>query len=161
MTPKILDQCTAGAFDGSVPFPETIRQIAEDGVEWYSANLIFGVKTYYGSDLSHYQTPWPGYALLPIADQFCAGSVSAAIRASQAKEIDYREFLKRIAEADIVYYTVHLIRAMTLQTLFRPFVLALHNVKIHRNEDHFSPHAVDKTRNPAFFFLESSAKTQC
>lgn len=32
MTPRILEQCTAGAFDGSVPFPETIRRLAEDGV---------------------------------------------------------------------------------------------------------------------------------
>ncbi len=27
---------------------------SEDGVEWYSADLIFGMMTYYGSDLS-----WP------------------------------------------------------------------------------------------------------
>lgn len=108
MTPQILDQCTAGAFDGSFPFPETIRQISEDGVEWYSANLIFGMKTYYGSDLSHHQTPWPGYSVPPIADNFCAESVSAAIRASQASEIDYRKFLERIAAAGAAYYTVHL-----------------------------------------------------
>jgi len=108
MTPKILDQCTAGAFDGSVPFPETIRQITEDGVEWYSANLIFGMKTYHGPDLSHHQTPWPGYTAPPIADEFCAESVRAAIRASQAGEIDYRKFLARIADAGVVYYTVHL-----------------------------------------------------
>jgi uncharacterized protein YbcV (DUF1398 family) len=108
MTPKILDQCTVGAFDGSVPFPETIRQITEDGVEWYSANLIFGMKTYYGSDLSCYQTPWPDYNMPRISDEFCAESVSKAIRASQAKEINYLEFLKRIAAAGVVYYTVHL-----------------------------------------------------
>jgi len=108
MTPKILDQCTAGAFDGSVPFPETIRQITEDGVEWYSANLIFGMKTYYGSGLSHYQTPWPDIALPGIADEFCAESVSKAIRASQGREISYLEFLQRIAAAGVVYYTVHL-----------------------------------------------------
>jgi len=108
MTPHILDQCTAGAFDGSVPFPETLRRIIADGVEWYSANLIFGMKTYYGADLSHYQTPWPNWAQPRIADEFNAESVSGAIRASQAKEITYQEFLKRIAHAGVVYYTVHL-----------------------------------------------------
>ncbi|HRJ73381.1 MAG TPA: DUF1398 family protein [Terrimicrobiaceae bacterium] len=108
MTPQILDQCTAGAFDGSVPFPETLRRLAEDGVEWYSANLIFGMKTYYSGDLSHYQTPWPGWAVPPIADRFDAEGVSAAIRASQAGKITYREFLKRVADAGVVYYTVHL-----------------------------------------------------
>ena len=108
MTPRILDQCTTGAFDGSVPFPETIRKVTEDGVEWYSGNLILGMKTYYGSDLSHYQTPWPNYTVPSIADRFCADSVSGAIRASQSREINYREFLKRIANAGVVSYTVHL-----------------------------------------------------
>jgi uncharacterized protein YbcV (DUF1398 family) len=108
MTPGILDRCTAGAFDGSVPFPETVRKITEDGVEWYSANLIFGMKTYYGTDLSHYQTAWPNWTTPQIADEFCSEGVSAAIRASQAKEINYQEFLKRIADAGVVYYTVHL-----------------------------------------------------
>ena len=108
MTPALLDQCTAGAFDGSVPFPETIARAAADGVEWYSANLILGVKTYYAADLSHYQTPWPDWTASTIADPFCATSVEAAIRSSQRKEIRYAAFLKRIANAGVVFYTVHL-----------------------------------------------------
>lgn len=108
MTPLILDQCTAGAFDGSVPFPETIRRLTADGVEWYSANLIFGMKTYYGSDLSHHQSRWPDWVVPPLADVFRPEGVSAAIRASQAGAITYRQFLGRAAEAGVVYYTVHL-----------------------------------------------------
>lgn len=108
MTPTLLDQCTSGAFDGTIPFPETIRRITVDGAEWYSANLIFGLTTYYGPDLSHHQTPWKEWAPPGIADEFCRDSVKRAIRASQAKEINYREFLRQIAAAGIVYYTVHL-----------------------------------------------------
>lgn len=108
MTSTILDQCTAGAFDGSIPFSKTIKQITEDGVEWYSANLIFGMTTYYGRDLSHYQALWPHSSILPIADAFSSAGVSAAIRATQAKKITYQEFLNLIAEAGVVYYTVHL-----------------------------------------------------
>ncbi len=108
MTPSILDQCTAGAFDGSVPFPETIARAIADGVEWYSANLIFGMKTYYGADLSHHQTRWPDWTTPPIANEFSGVGVSAAIRASQARQIDYPTFLRRIADAGVVYYTVHM-----------------------------------------------------
>jgi hypothetical protein len=108
MTSTLLTQCTAGAFDGTVPFPETIRRITADGVEWYSANLIFGITTYYGADLSHSQSPWPAWTQPQIADTFSAESVSAAIRASQARQIDYRTFLQRVADAGVVYYTVHL-----------------------------------------------------
>lgn len=108
MTPTILNICTSGAFDGSVPFPEAIRRITSDGVEWYSANLILGMKTYYGADLSHYQSPWPNWPTPWIADAFSPDGISAAIRASQARQIDYRTFLQHIAEAGVVYYTVHL-----------------------------------------------------
>lgn len=109
MSPSLLDQCTTGAFDGTVPFPETIRLITADGVEWYSANLIFGMKTYYGADLSHHQTRWPDWTTPQIANAFSTGGVNAAIRASQARQIDYRTFLQRIANAGVVYYTVHLL----------------------------------------------------
>ena len=108
MTPSLLDQCTLGAFDGTVPFPVTIQRLIDDGVEWYSAHLIFGMKTFYAPDLSHHQSRWPGFSALPIADKFNAGAVSAAIRASQAREITYQEFLSRIAAAGVTYYTVHL-----------------------------------------------------
>lgn len=108
MTPAILENCTTGAFDGTVPFPETLRRLQQDGVEWYSANLIFGGKTYYGADLSHHQVRWADWSVPPIAGEFHSGGVSAAIRASQARQISYREFLARIAAAGVVYYTVHL-----------------------------------------------------
>jgi uncharacterized protein YbcV (DUF1398 family) len=108
MTPQLLEQCTTGAFDGTVPFPETIRRLAADGVEWYSANLILGGKSYFGSDWSHRSVPWPGGPVTPIADRFQTEGVRAAIRASQARTIDYATFLRRIAEAGVVYYTVHL-----------------------------------------------------
>jgi hypothetical protein len=109
MTPQLLEHCTAGAFDGTVPFPETLRRITADGVQWYSANLIFGMKTYYGAGSRHYQTPWPNWAGVSIAEHFDADAVSAAIRASQAGAIDYTTFLRRIADAGVVYYTVHIL----------------------------------------------------
>ena len=108
MTSQILDQCTAGAFDGTVPFPETLSRLAADGVEWYSASLVLGGKTYYGTGSSHHQCMWPHGTVPQIADLFEAEGVSGAIRASQARTIDYGTFLRRIADAGVVYYTVHL-----------------------------------------------------
>jgi uncharacterized protein YbcV (DUF1398 family) len=107
MTPSVLDRCTADSFSGT-SFPDTLATLTREGVEWYSANLIIGMKTYYGGDLSRHSTPWPNWETPSIADQFSPDKVSAAIRASQAREIDYRTFLERIAEAGVTYYTVHL-----------------------------------------------------
>lgn len=108
MTPKLLDECTAGTFAGRAAFPEIVGKMTADGVEWYSANLIMGMTTHYGADLNHHQTRWPEWERPEIGERFSGEKVVAAIRASQRGESVYREFLRRIAEAGVVYYTVHL-----------------------------------------------------
>lgn len=89
-------------------FGETIAHVMEEGVEWYSANLLFCVTTHYAADGTHFQEKWPEIEPLAIADAFHEEGVVAAIRASQCREIAYPEFLRRIGEAGVVYYTVHL-----------------------------------------------------
>lgn len=108
MNSQLHQQCLAGAFAGTLTFGETIGHLLQDQVEWYSANLPFGVSTHYAADGTHDQTPWPNWTVPPIADAFDADRVLAAIRAIQAKEIHYPEFLRQIAAAGCVYYTVHL-----------------------------------------------------
>jgi hypothetical protein len=105
---EILDNCVAGAFAGTMPFGETVGHMLDEGVEWYSANLLFGASTHYSADGSHHQSRWPGWQVPAIADRFDEAGVVAAIRASQAAEIKYPEFLQRIARAGVVYYTVHM-----------------------------------------------------
>ena len=108
MTPEILNQTVADSFGGARNFGEIVGQLIIDEVEWYSANLRFGVSTFYAADGSHHQTAWPSWRVLTIAEAFAADQVLAAIRASQKGEHRYPEFLQKIAEAGCVYYTVHL-----------------------------------------------------
>lgn len=108
MNPTTLQQTLDGAFAGTTTFGQTIGIMLDEHVEWYSANLLFGVSTHYSADGSHHQAPWPEWTVPPIADQFDVEQVVAAIRAIQARAIDYPEFLRRIAAAGVVYYTVHL-----------------------------------------------------
>lgn len=108
MNTKRLDQCANGSFQGSISFPEIVEALLADGVTWYSANLIFRVTTYYNHGGGHHQAPWPEVSLPPLAADFDAAKVQSAIKASQNKEIGYRGFLARIAEAGVVYYTVHM-----------------------------------------------------
>lgn len=89
-------------------FPEIVAALGADGVEWYSANLLFGATTHYGMDGSHHQTKWAAWTTPAIADSFDAGKVLSAIRSSQKGGIDYPTFLALIAAAGTVYYTVHL-----------------------------------------------------
>lgn len=108
MNTQILEHCVAGSLAGTMSFPENVRLLLEEGVEWYSANLVFGMTTHYAADLSHHQIRWTDFETPAIAERFDADAVLAAIRASQAGQIKYREFLRRIAQAGTVYYTVHL-----------------------------------------------------
>ena len=98
-----------GALSAKMTFGETIGHMIEAEVEWYSANLIFGMTTHYFADLSHHQAKWTDYTQREIAQTFSEEGVVAAIRAIQKREITYREFLQRIADAGVVYYTVHLL----------------------------------------------------
>jgi len=108
MNAEILNQCASGSFDGTMLFPEIVAALTREGVEWYSANLLFRITTYYAADGTHHQVPWPPAALPPVADAFEDGQVAAAIRASQRHEVRYPEFLRHIAAAGAVYYTVHM-----------------------------------------------------
>lgn len=108
MNSPILDQCVAASFDSTMTFPEIVSRLMAEHIEWYSANLLFGVTTYYTPDGGHHQVKWPMPAPSAIADAFASEKVLSAIRASQLGEINYPEFLRRIAEAGTVYYTVHL-----------------------------------------------------
>lgn len=108
MNAELIDSCVSASFAGAITFPEVVRKLAADGVEWYSANLILGASTHYAQDGSHHQMKWPRYELPPIADGFDAGKVQDAIRAIQGREIVYTEFLDQIAVAGTVYYTVHI-----------------------------------------------------
>jgi len=108
MNTELLDRCLQGALSAKMTFGETIGHMIDVGVEWYSANLIFGMTTHYFGDLNHHQAKWTDYAQPEIAQAFSEEGVVAAIRAIQKREINYREFLQRIADAGVVYYTVHL-----------------------------------------------------
>lgn len=108
MTPALFEKCVAGSHAATMVFPEVVATLTADGVEWYSANLIFQASTAYAADGAYHQVKWPGGHELAIADAFDAAGVQAAIRASQHGQITYCQFLDQVAAAGTVYYTVHL-----------------------------------------------------
>lgn len=108
MNTAIIDRCLVGTFEGTVAFPEVVERLSTEGVEWYSANLLSATSTHYSSDGDSHSSEWPEDDRTEVSASFVAGAVESAIRASQRGEIKYPEFLRRIAKAGVVYYTVHL-----------------------------------------------------
>ena len=108
MNTELLNKCCADAFAGTMTFPETIRHMASIGVRWYSANLALGMKTHYFDCGETHVVKWPGWTAGEVCPVFNEAGVDSAIRAIQRGEIIYPEFLRRIAAAGVVVYTVHL-----------------------------------------------------
>jgi uncharacterized protein YbcV (DUF1398 family) len=81
---------------GKLIFPEVVRRLLEVGVESYFCDLGTGAETFYlsGGETHVEKMVLP---LSPVAEDFSAPDVIAAIRGAQADKIRYPEFIKRSA----------------------------------------------------------------
>lgn len=102
-----IENCTRASDDGSASFPEIVARLASVGVERYHADLTRAEKIYYLPSGESHAVPDAALRVAPEA-AFAAAGVDAAVRASQARQIDYREFCRRIAAAGCVGYLVSL-----------------------------------------------------
>ncbi|HEY1765353.1 MAG TPA: nuclear transport factor 2 family protein [Opitutaceae bacterium] len=108
MNASLLDPCVSGSFAGTHTFPQVVRALGEAGAERYLSDLTLRETTYHAADGSHHRVAWPKGEALAVADPFDPDAIGAALRSAQAGEIAYPEFLRRIAGAGVVAYTVHL-----------------------------------------------------
>jgi uncharacterized protein YbcV (DUF1398 family) len=82
-----------------------VARLAAAGVERYHADLQRAEKTYYLPDGASYVASNAPIAAVPAA-AFSAAGVDAAVRAVQARAVDYKGFCERIVEAGCVGYLV-------------------------------------------------------
>jgi uncharacterized protein YbcV (DUF1398 family) len=104
---QVMQECTDGSDQERLSFPEVVKKLMQAGVERYHADLLRAEKIYYlPSGESHrVVAAQVGTKVPPV---FAADGVAAAVRAIQQKQIEYREFCERIAEAGCVGYMVSL-----------------------------------------------------
>ena len=103
---KELIRQTSNASDAErIAFPAVVKALMEVGIERYHADLVAGRRTYYlpDGDFEAVEAPKVGGA----AGEFSPEG-EKAVRASQRREIGYREFCRRIADAGCVGYFVSL-----------------------------------------------------
>jgi uncharacterized protein YbcV (DUF1398 family) len=109
MNRTIIDECHVANFsDRDMPFPDVARRVAGAGVRFYRADLLRLETTWYDSAGETHTTPLPLADAPAIAMTFSAPEVVAALRAVQSRQIDYREFLRRIMRAGATSYCVFL-----------------------------------------------------
>jgi uncharacterized protein YbcV (DUF1398 family) len=104
---QVIQECALGAMNGALTFPEIVGKLASVGVERYHADYPRQEITYYMSDEESLvvNTPHP---LHPIAKDFSATSVEAAVRQSQRNEHSYLDFIRKTTAAGCVGYFVQI-----------------------------------------------------
>lgn len=107
MNTDAMRKALEGSLSGKLIFPEVVKILTEAGVESYRADLVRGEDIFFmPSGETHVEK-----MTLPatkIGEQFQQAEVLAAIRAAQADEIRYPEFVKRVMAAGTVAYWVFL-----------------------------------------------------
>ena len=103
----VMRDCAAASLEGRITFPEVVRRLAAIGVERYHADYCRQEITYYLNDGDSLVVPI-SHRPQPIATEFSASSVEAAIRQSQRGELRYPEFLQRTMAAGCVGYFVQI-----------------------------------------------------
>ena len=107
MNTEVMKKTTAGSLNGTMTFPEVIANLSVEGVESYHADLMRLEKTFYMPDGETFVESLD-FEPPQAADDFSDSEVVSAIRAIQAKEINYQEFLRRIMKAGTTSYNVYL-----------------------------------------------------
>ncbi|KTD03233.1 DUF1398 family protein [Fluoribacter gormanii] len=106
MNSKIIHECTIGALEGRVSFPETVKKLIDINIERYHADLVRLEKVFYANNGETYIERL-SFADCPcLTEQFDAETINAAIRSIQHNEIDYPEFLRRIIAGGCASYVV-------------------------------------------------------
>lgn len=107
-TIEVLEECSRRSTGETITFPEVVRKLVAAGVEFYYADLLQHRKTYYLPNGPAHTVQDEGMETYPVAADFSADDVSAAIKRIQRDEIQYREFLRLITAAGTATYSVYI-----------------------------------------------------
>lgn len=107
MSKQQIHEAALATQQGKMTFPQVVEHLLTAGVESYQVDFISAQKTHYLADGSTVVIPMildPG----PIAPEFNAEALVAAIRAAQADTMRYPEFVDRATAAGTAGYRAFL-----------------------------------------------------
>ena len=108
MNSEIVTEAARATLDGSIPFPEVVRRLMETGVEYYHVDYVALRKCFYNARGDVVTTPISYEGLPPVAADFDAAGLRAAILDSQRHGQHYRDFTRRVMEAGVQGYIAFL-----------------------------------------------------
>ena len=108
MDAEIITEAARATLDGSIPFPEVVRRLIETGVEYYHVDYVALQMRYCSATGGIVTTPIPFEELPPVAADFDAPALRAAILDSQRHGQHFRDFTRRAMEAGVQGYIAFL-----------------------------------------------------
>ena len=100
-------ECADLSSAGKIHFGEVVGLLIKAGIERYHADYSRGENTYYTPDGGSCVVPME-HEPTPIAQNFSASGVEAAVRQAQAGEIMYPQFTRQVLAAGCVGYFVQI-----------------------------------------------------
>ena len=99
MDTRLIQQAARQTAAGTHSFADIVAQLLRAGVEYYHVDYVGLRTTYYGAEGDLAATPLAYEGLPPVAADFDAAAVRAAILDSQRNGQTHRDFSRRIAAA--------------------------------------------------------------
>ena len=103
MGADMIHEVLAEAQAGKLVFPEVVRRLLAAGVESYFVDAVKREDTVYMRD-GGVRVEKMALPEMAIAAEFSPEALVSAIRAAQADEVRYPEFMRRGAQAGVVGY---------------------------------------------------------
>jgi uncharacterized protein YbcV (DUF1398 family) len=104
MDTKIVSQVARATLDGTMSFPDVVRQLIATGVEYYHVDYVAMRKTFYNAEGDTIITPIDYEGLPRVASEFDAAKLRANVLDSQRHGQKYRDFTRRAMEAGVQGY---------------------------------------------------------
>jgi uncharacterized protein YbcV (DUF1398 family) len=104
MNTEIIVEVSTATLDGTISFPEVVRQLLATGVEYYHVDYVGRKKTFYSAEGNVVVTPINYEGLPAVAPDFALGDLKAAILDSQTEGQKYRDFTRRAMAAGVQGY---------------------------------------------------------
>ncbi len=97
-------EAARATLSGSLPFPEIVRQLVGDGVEYYHVDFVSKTFSFYGPAGAVSTAPLSFEDLPTVASEFNAPALRAAILDSQQNGQKFRDFCRRAIDAGVQSY---------------------------------------------------------
>lgn len=102
---ETITECMNLSDQEKIAFPEVIERLAKAGVDFYYADLVSHVKTFYKCNQHHSLTSLRVHDY-PLNEIFKKEGIQAAVRGAQSGKVKYQEFVKLAMAAGVFGYFV-------------------------------------------------------